>query len=453
MQFHAISAHKFLLDELAAFVETELHDGSDEIGCRDDVGADIRLLDVVDHHLLGQSRRVVHLLHLALFRIDHIRHVGHGRNHVHVELAVEPFLHDFHVQQTEKTAAEAEAERHARFRLERERSVVQLELLQRCAKVFVVRGVDGIHAGKHHRLHLLKALNGLLAGSADVSNRVAHLHLLRILDAADDIAYLARAQFLTRNHLHFQHAHLVGVVLHTRVEEFHLVALANHAVFYLEIGDDATERVEDGVENQCLQRRIGVARGRRDALHHCLQNRLDALTRLSAGAKNLLALASQQFHDFVLHLVGHGRGHVDFVDDGDDFEVVLDGHVEVRDGLRLHALRGVHHEQRTLAGSNRAAHLVREIDVSRRVNQVQDISIPSPIWGRQGGGFPLHLDCMALDGDAALLLQIHVVEHLPLGDLDGFRVLQQSVGQGRFAVVDMRYDAEISDVIHVYLLV
>ena len=306
MQFHAVSAHKFLLDELAALVETEFHDRPDEIGRRDDVGTDIRLLDVVDHHLLGQSRRVVHLLHLALFRIDHIRHVGNGRNHVHVELAVEPLLHDFHVQQAEKTAAEAEAERHARFGLERERSVVQLEFLQRCAKVFVVRGVDGIHAGKHHRLHLLKALNGLLAGSADVSNRVAHLHLLRILDAADDIAYLARAQFLTRNHLHFQHAHLVGVVLHTRVEEFHLVALANHAVFYLEIGDDATERVEDGIENQCLQRRIGVARGRRDALHHCLQNRLNALARLSAGAKNLLALASQQFHDFVFHLVGHG---------------------------------------------------------------------------------------------------------------------------------------------------
>ena len=116
---------------------------------------------------------------------------------------------------------------------------------------------------------------------------------------------------------------------------------------------------------------------------------------------------------------------------------MLDGHVEVRDGLRLHALRSVHHEQRTLAGGNRTAHLVREIDVSRRVNQVQDIVAP------------LHLDCVALDGDAALLLQIHVVEHLPLGDLDGFRVLQQSVGQGRFAVVDMRYDAEISDVIHI----
>jgi hypothetical protein len=52
---------------------------------------------------------------------------------------------------------------------------------------------------------------------------------------------------------------------------------------------------------------------------------------------------------------------------------------------------------------------------------------------------------VALDGDATLTLEVHVVEHLPLGYLYGFRMFEQPVGQGRFAVVDMRDDTKIPD--------
>jgi hypothetical protein len=56
-------------------------------------------------------------------------------------------------------------------------------------------------------------------------------------------------------------------------------------------------------------------------------------------------------------------------------------------------------------------------------------------------------DGLRLDGDAALALDIHRVEHLLLhlaqrqaaGDLD------QAVGQRRFAMVDMGDDGEIAD--------
>ena len=36
-------------------------------------------------------------------------------------------------------------------------------------------------------------------------------------------------------------------------------------------------------------------------------------------------------------------------------------------------LRGVHHEQRTLARLDRATHLISEVDVARRVDQVEDV--------------------------------------------------------------------------------
>jgi hypothetical protein len=38
-------------------------------------------------------------------------HAGRGGDQVQVELALEPLLHDLHVQQAEEAAAEAEAER------------------------------------------------------------------------------------------------------------------------------------------------------------------------------------------------------------------------------------------------------------------------------------------------------------------------------------------------------
>jgi hypothetical protein len=58
---------------------------------------------------------------------------------------------------------------------------------------------------------------------------------------------------------------------------------------------------------------------------------------------------------------------------------------------------------------------------------------------------------MAFDGNTPFLFQFHAVEHLvvhiPFGD--GVGELEQAVGKGAFAMVDMRNDAKVPDVIHV----
>jgi hypothetical protein len=50
-------------------------------------------------------------MHVAVGRRHAVEHARRGRDQVHVELALEPLLHDLHVQQAEEAAAEAEAER------------------------------------------------------------------------------------------------------------------------------------------------------------------------------------------------------------------------------------------------------------------------------------------------------------------------------------------------------
>ena len=59
-----------------------------------------------------------------------------------------------------------------------------------------------------------------------------------------------------------------------------------------------------------------------------------------------------------------------------------------------------------------------------------------------------HLNRMAFDGNTTLTLQIHIVEHLSLRYLNGIGELKHTIGQSRLSVVDMRYDAEISYMIH-----
>jgi hypothetical protein len=62
----------------------------------------------------------------------------------------------------------------------------------------------------------------------------------------------------------------------------------------------------------------------------------------------------------------------------------------------------------------------------------------------------IHLNCMALDGDPAFALKVHIIERLLLNIsiADSASCLQQTISKGAFPVIDVRNDAEISDVLH-----
>jgi hypothetical protein len=80
--------------------------------------------------------------------------------------------------------------------------------------------------------------------------------------------------------------------------------------------------------------------------------------------------------------------------------------------------------------------------VSGSVDEVEDIALTV-------GRFIVKLDRTRLDGYSSFPLKIHIVEkllfHVARGN--GLRLLQETVGKGGFAVVDMRDDGEIADVI------
>ena len=81
--------------------------------------------------------------------------------------------------------------------------------------------------------------------------------------------------------------------------------------------------------------------------------------------------------DLLPHPLGVGGGQVDLVDDRHDLVVVLDRLIDVGQRLRFDALGGVDHEQRALARGEAARHFVGEVDVARRVHQVELVVLPS----------------------------------------------------------------------------
>ena len=80
--------------------------------------------------------------------------------------------------------------------------------------------------------------------------------------------------------------------------------------------------------------------------------------------------------------------------------------------------------------------------MARRVDEIE-LTRPAV------SGLMVERDALRLDGDAALPLQLHRVQHLrrhvPLAQTAA--VLNEAVGQGRFAVIDVGDDREVADMV------
>ena len=321
-----------------------------------------------------------------------------------------------------------------------ERRVVQAELGERFAQRLELGGIGREQAAEHHRHRGLEAGQHLGRGLAIVGDGVAHLAVGDGLDAGDDEADLARAQLGHVLGLGREHAHLVEIVGGGGRHHADAQALLQHAVLHPHQGDDAEIGVVPAVDQQRLQRRVAVALGRRQALDHRLQQIVDAEAGLGRHAHGVGRVDADHVLDLLAHAVGVGRRQVDLVQDRDDLVIDVDGVIGVGQGLRLDALAGIDHQQRALAGRQRAADLVGEVDMARRVHQVQHVGLAVERGVVEPHG-------LRLDGDAALALDVHRIEHLVVELAVGHRAAahQQPVGQGALAMVDMGDDREIAD--------
>ena len=113
-----MAAHVLHIDLHAALLVTQSHDVADVFLRHEDGRSDNRLENGFDAADVGQFGRIFDFDFFAAFQHDFVNHRRRGGNQIHVELALQAFLHDFQVQQTQEAATEAEAQRLRNFRLE-----------------------------------------------------------------------------------------------------------------------------------------------------------------------------------------------------------------------------------------------------------------------------------------------------------------------------------------------
>ena len=345
------------------------------------------------------------------------------------------------MQQSQKAAAEAEAQSHGGLRLVEQGGVVELQLLQRVPQIVVFCAVRGIKAAVHHAGHLLVTRQGRRAGVVPVGHRVAHLGIPDVLDAGGDITHHTRRQLVAGDKLAGSEiAHLHHVLLGPRGHQADGGAPLHRALHNAAENDHALVGVVDGVENQRLKGSLGITRGGRNLLHDGLQHRLHVLAGLGGNPGRVAGVQADHVLDLSRHVVRLGAGQIHLVDHGKYVQIVVQGQVHVGQSLGLDALGGVHYQDRAVAGRQASGHLVVKVNVSRSVDQVENIL--AAVLGLVNGAHGLRFD-----GDAALPLQVHIVEnlflHLPAGQKAGF--LNNPVRQGGFAVVDMGDDTKVAN--------
>ena len=218
-------------------------------------------------------------------------------------------------------------------------------------------------------------------------------------------------------------------------------ALLQDAVDDTHEHDHAEIGIVPGIDQQRLQRRRAVAFRRRQARDDRFEHVRHAEAGLGGDHDGIGSVEPDDVLDLLLDLLRLGRRQVDLIEDRDDLVIVVERLVDVGERLRLDPLACVDHQQRALAGGERAVHLIGKVDMPGRVDEVEHI-------GLAVSRLVVEADGLGLDRDAALALDVHRVEDLVLHLAVGDRAakLDQPVGQRRLAVVDMRDDREIADV-------
>jgi hypothetical protein len=144
----------------------------------------------------------------------------------------------------------------------------------------------------------------------------------------------------------------------------------------------------------------------------------------------------EQFEDFVVDLVRVGVFAVDFVDDDDDFEAVVEGFAQDEPGLGLGAVECVHEQQDAVDHLHDAFDFAAEVGVAGGIDDVD------------GDVFPVEGGVFGLDGDAFFFFEVHRVHGAFFHGLVGAvhaAFAQQFVHERGFAVVNVGDNADIAN--------
>ena len=427
-------------NERAATRNGQVHDGTDVIGRNKDLGLEIRLLDVIDLGWIGHFLRRVKGDHLLVRFEDVILDRGCRAQQVKAEFALEALFDDLHVQKAQESDSESESECVRSFGFPDQGRIVEGQLFEGVFQLLVLIGIDRIQTGKNHWLDVAIAGQGFICWLGFQGDGVAHLDFGNILQTSDDIADIAVVQAVERLFLRRASANFLDKGVGARCHHDDLIALANAAIDDAHEGDDTAIWVEIGVEDKGPERCVSVALGSRNVVHDGFKKVVNTHPRFRRAENCVFSWDGQTVFDFRFDALRFGGGKIDFVDERDDLEVSVHRHHGISNGLSLDALRSIDYQDGAVACGKRAAYLVREVDVTRCVDEVELIrfAIIGGIHDANG---------LAFDGDSAFAFDVHTIQklcaHVSFGHSAG--LFEDTIRERGFAMIDVRNDRKVPD--------
>ena len=346
------------------------------------------------------------------------------------------------MEQAEETAAEAIAQRRGSLRLEMERRVVDLQFFQGILDVLIFLTFGRVDPAVDHGLHTFISGQRLVCRVVCQRDGITYSGVRHLFDAGTDIADLAGAKLCALHRSGAIGTDLGHFVFLAGIHQADHIAFFDLPVKDPRVDHDPLVIVVVRVKDQRLKLPVLIALRRRDLMHDLLQKLIDAGALFRGHQRSIHGFHPDDILDLLFDLIRPRRRQVDLIQDRHDLEILIHSQIDIGQRLGLYALGGVHHEDGSLAGGQAPGDLICEVHMARGVDQVEDVFVSVLRLIDETGR-------LQLDGYTALPLQIHVVKellpHVPLADETG--PLYDPVRQCGFAVVDVRDDAEVSDVV------
>eukprot|EP01137_Pigoraptor_chileana_P031526 Opistho-2@19439 len=203
--------------------------------------------------------------------------------------------------------------------------------------------------------------------------------------------------------------------------------------------------VEAGAESDRAERgsNLDVAHGALLALSVGRNDDVDVLDNALEGLVEILHV-KLELKESTVHLVHHEHG----------LDALTDGLAKHSLGLHAHTRNAVNDDESTVRHTEGSSHLRREVDVSWRVDEVDEESASIVSLRDEGHVLLLELeeegDGGRLDGDAPLLLirtRVHKAELSGAGLGNDACLADERVGQRRLSVVDVGNNRHVADVV------
>src|SRR5262249_39982715 len=127
--------------------------------------------------------------------------------------------------------------------------------------------------------------------------------------------------------------HLVDLIIRPQPD---LLSETDAPIHYARQNDHAAIGIEPGIEDQRAQRNLGIALRRRHQVDDRFQNLVYPRALLGAGQYRFRRVQPDYRLDLFADALGLRGRQIDFVDDRNDLQVVVQRKVGVGERLRLH---------------------------------------------------------------------------------------------------------------------